>query len=42
LSLGRVGEQSNIGGSSNIDPTVMKLSDDHNDQDEQDDVGSQY
>jgi hypothetical protein len=39
LSLSRAEEQSNIGASSNIDPTVMKLSGDHDDQDEQDDVG---
>jgi hypothetical protein len=36
LSLGRVEEQNNISGSINIDPTVMELSDDH---DEQSDVG---
>jgi hypothetical protein len=39
LSLGRAEEQSNIGGSSNIDRTVMELSDD---QDEQDDASPQY
>jgi hypothetical protein len=39
LSLGKTEEQSNISGNSNIDPTVMKLSDDHDDQDKQDDVG---
>jgi hypothetical protein len=31
LCLGRAKEQSNIGGSSNINPTVMELSDDHDD-----------
>jgi hypothetical protein len=39
LSLDRAEEQNNIGCSSNIDPTVMKLSDDHDDQGEQDDAG---
>jgi hypothetical protein len=32
--LGRTEEQSNIDCSSNVDPTVMKLSDYHNDQDD--------
>jgi hypothetical protein len=36
LSLSRVKKQNNIGGSNNFDPKVIKLSDDH---DEQDDVG---
>jgi hypothetical protein len=40
--LGRTEEQSNIDGSSSVDPTVMKLSDDHDDQDEQDDGGPYY
>jgi hypothetical protein len=39
LSLGRTEEQSNIDGSSSVDPTVMELSDDH---DEQDDGGPYY
>jgi hypothetical protein len=39
LCLGRTEEQSTIGDSSNVDPTVMKLSDD---QDEQDDRGPHY
>jgi hypothetical protein len=42
LSLGRAEKQSNIGGNSNVDPTVMELSDDHDDQDEQDDGGPHY
>jgi hypothetical protein len=42
LSLGRAQEQRNIDDNSNVDPTVMKLSDDHDDQDEQDDGGPHY
>jgi hypothetical protein len=42
LSLYRNEEQSNIGDSNNIDPTVMKLNDDHDDQIEQDDGGPHY
>jgi hypothetical protein len=42
LSLGRTEEQSNIDGNTNVDPTVMKLSDDHDDHDEQDDDGPYY
>jgi hypothetical protein len=42
LSLGRAEEQSNIDDSSNIDPTIMELSDDHDDQHEQDDGGPHY
>jgi hypothetical protein len=42
LSLGRTEEQSNIDDSSSVDPTVMELSDDHNDQDGQDDGGPYY
>jgi hypothetical protein len=42
LSLGRTKEQSNIDGSNSVDPTVMELSDDHDDQDEQDDGGPYY
>jgi hypothetical protein len=37
LSFGRTEEQNNIDGSSSVDPTIMELSDDH---DEQDDGGS--
>jgi hypothetical protein len=39
LSLSRTEEQSTVGGSSNVDPTLMKLSDN---QDEQDDCGPYY
>jgi hypothetical protein len=42
LSLSRTKEKNNINDSSNVDPTVMKLSDDHDDQDEQDDGGPYY
>jgi hypothetical protein len=42
LSLGRTEEQSNIDDNSSVDPTVMELSDDHDDQDEQDDGGPYY
>jgi hypothetical protein len=42
LSLSRTEEQSNIDGSSNVDPTVMELSDDHDDQEKQDDDGPYY
>jgi hypothetical protein len=34
LSLGRTEEKSTIGGSSNVDPTTMELSDDQNEQDD--------
>jgi hypothetical protein len=40
--LGRTKEQSNIDGSSSVDLTVIELSDDHDDQDEQDDGGPYY
>jgi hypothetical protein len=36
-NIGRTEEQYNINGRNSVDPTVMKLSDDHDDQDEQDD-----
>jgi hypothetical protein len=42
LSLGRAQEQRNIDDNSNVDPTVMKLSDYHDDQDEQDNGGPHY
>jgi hypothetical protein len=42
LSLDRIEEQSNIDDNSNVDPTIMKLSDDHDDQDEQDDGDPYY
>jgi hypothetical protein len=35
-NLSRIKEQSDIDGGSSIDPTVMKLSDDHDDQDDGD------
>jgi hypothetical protein len=37
LCLDRTEEQSNIDDNSSVDPIIMKLSDDHDDQDEQDD-----
>jgi hypothetical protein len=42
LSLGRAEKQSNIDDSSNVDPLVIELSDDHDDQDEKDDGGPHY
>jgi ABC-type Zn uptake system ZnuABC Zn-binding protein ZnuA len=42
LSLGRAEEQSNIDDSSNVDPTIIELSDYHDDQHEQDDGDPHY
>jgi hypothetical protein len=33
-NIGRTEEQNNIDGRSSVDPMIMKLSDDHDDQDE--------
>jgi hypothetical protein len=41
-NIGRTEEQNNIDGRSSVDPMIMKLSDDHDDQDEQDDGGPYY
>jgi hypothetical protein len=41
-NIGRTEEQKNIDDRSSVDPTIMKLSDDHDDQDEQDDCGPYY
>jgi hypothetical protein len=41
-NIGRTEEQNNIDGRSSVDPTIMELSDDHDDQDEQDDGGPYY
>jgi hypothetical protein len=41
-NISRTEERYNIDGRSSVDPTVMKLSDDHDDQDEQDDDGPYY
>jgi hypothetical protein len=41
-NIGRTEEKNNIDDRSNVDPTVMKLSDGHDDQDEQDDGGPYY
>jgi hypothetical protein len=38
-NIGRTEEENNIDGRSSVDPTVMELSDGHDDQDEQDDGG---
>jgi hypothetical protein len=41
-NIGRIEEENNIIGRSSVNPTVMKLSDGHDDQDEQDDGGPYY
>jgi hypothetical protein len=41
-NIGRTEKKNNIDGRSSVDPTVMELSDGHDDEDEQDDVGSYY
>jgi hypothetical protein len=41
-NIGRTEKENNIDGRSSVDPTIMKLSDDHDDQDEQDDGGPYY
>jgi hypothetical protein len=41
-NIGRTEKKNNIDDRSNVDPTVMKLSDGHDDQDEQDDGGPYY
>jgi hypothetical protein len=41
-NIDRTEEKNNIDGRSNVDTTVMELSDDHDDQDEQDDGGPYY
>jgi hypothetical protein len=41
-NIGRTEEQYNINGRSSVDPTVMELSDGHDDQEEQDDGGPYY
>jgi hypothetical protein len=41
-NIGRTEEENNIDGRSSVDPTVLKLSDGHDDQDEQDDGGLYY
>jgi hypothetical protein len=37
--VGRTEEQNNIDDRSSVDPTIIELIDDHDDQDEQDDGG---
>jgi hypothetical protein len=41
-NIGRTEEQNNIDDRSSVDPTIMELSDNHDDQDEQDDGGPYY
>jgi hypothetical protein len=41
-NIGRNEKQNNIDGRSSVDPTIMELSDDHDDQDKQDDGGPYY
>jgi hypothetical protein len=41
-NIGRTEEENNIDDRSSVDQTVMKLSDGHDDQDEQDDSGLYY
>jgi hypothetical protein len=41
-NIGRTEKQNNIDGRSSVDPTIMELSDDHDDQDEQDNGGPYY
>jgi hypothetical protein len=41
-NIGSIEEQNNIDDRSSVDPTIMELSDDHDDQDEQDNGGPYY
>jgi hypothetical protein len=41
-NIGRTEEQNNIDDKSSVDPTIMELSDDYDDQDEKDDGGPYY
>jgi hypothetical protein len=41
-NIGRTEVENNIDCRSSVDPTIMKLSDGHDDQDEQDDGGPYY
>jgi hypothetical protein len=41
-NIGRTEKENNIDGRNSVDPTVMELSDGHDDQDEQDDDGPYY